>query len=204
MPRSILATRITLNKALPWLLIIGSLIALYSSFVLSLDDLQLLKNPNFVPSCNLNPVLSCGTVMQTSQASVLGFPNSWIGLAMFASVLTVGVALLAGAQLRREFWLLFKAGMFAGLAFAYWMLLESIYSINALCPFCLIVDVVTITLNWYLTLYLLSAGHIRLPVKLRKVGEFARRHHLELLVSWFIVLVAIILQHFWYYYGQFI
>ncbi len=204
MARTILASKITLTRALPWLLIIGSLIALYSSFVLSIDDLQILKNPSFVPSCNLNPVLSCGTVMQTPQASVLGFPNSWIGLAVFASVLTVGVALLAGAQLRREFWLLFKAGMLAGLAFAYWMLLESIYSINALCPFCLIVDTVTITINWYLTLYLLQNGYLKLPKKLQPLGEFARKHHLELLVTWFLILVAIILQHFWYYYGQFI
>ena len=204
MARSIRLAKITLGQVLPWLLIIGSIIAIVSSFVLSLDDLQLLKNPNFVPSCNLNPVLSCGTGMQTPQASILGFPNSWVGLIMFSSVLTVGVALLAGAQFKRWFWLLFKAGMFGGLLFAYWMLFQSIYVINALCPFCLTVDVVTITINWYLTLYLIQAGHMKLPKELQQASNFARKHHLELIITWFIILIVIILQHFWYYYGQFI
>ena len=192
------------ERVFPWLLIVGAIIALIASFVLSMDDLALLKNPSFVPNCNINPVLSCGTVMRTPEASVFGFPNSWIGLAMFAAVLTVGVAMLAGAQFKRWFWLLFKAGMFAGLAFAYWMLLESLFRIRALCPFCLSVDVVTITINWYLTMYLLDHDYLKVPAKLKPLADFARKYHLEILVSWFVILIAFILQHFWYYYGQFI
>jgi len=188
----------------PWLLILGSVVAIVASFVLSLDDLRLLQNPNFIPSCNLNPVLSCGTVMQTHEASVFGFPNSWIGLAMFASVLTVGVALLAGATFKRWFWLTFKAGMFAGLLFAYWMFFESVFRIKALCPFWLSVDIVTITINWYLTIYLFDHGLLKVPTRLKRVVSFAQQHHLELLVTWIIVLIAFILQHFWYYYGQFL
>jgi uncharacterized membrane protein len=188
----------------PWLLIVGAVVALAASFILSLDDLELLKNPSFTPNCNINPVLSCGTVMQTPEASIFGFPNSWIGLLVFASVLTVGVALLAGAKFARWFWLLFKAGMFSGLLFAYWMLLESMFRIHALCPFCLTVDVVTITLNWYLTIYLLDHKLVPVPKRFGRAVDFVRQHHVEILVSWFIVLIAFILQHFWYYYGQFL
>ena len=43
------------------------------------EKIEILINPDYVPSCSLNPVLSCGSVMITPQASAFGFPNSLIG-----------------------------------------------------------------------------------------------------------------------------
>jgi len=193
-----------LNRTFPYLLIVCSAIALICSFVLSQDELELAKNPNFVPSCNLNPVLSCGDVIRTHQAALFNFPNPWIGLVAFAVFMTIGVGLLAGAQFRRWFWISMEAGLGMAMIFAYWLLLQSVYVIQALCPFCLIVDVVLTITFWYTTLYLIANGHINLPNRLKAVGAFARQHHAEILVTWFLLLVALILQHFWYYYGQFL
>lgn len=193
----------SLKTPLQYLLIIGGAIGLYCSYVLTLDKIKLLENPSFQPGCNLNPVISCGDVMSSSQGSLFGFPNSGYGLAMFAAVLTIGVALLAGATFKRWFWLGLQAGLTLGLAAALWLLYESMYAIKALCPYCLTVDVVVITLLWYTTLYLLEAKLLSLPKKLQGAAAFARRHHLDILITIFVLIIALILHHFWYYYGQY-
>lgn len=196
--------KVTLTKAVPYILIVGGIIGLICSFIITQDKLDLAENPHFIPSCNLNPIISCGSVMSSKQGSLFGFPNPWIGLAAFAVLVTIGVAMLAGAQFKRWFWVGLETGIILGLAFAYWLLFESVYRIKALCPYCLTVDVVVITTFWYISLYTLQEGHIKLPARLIGVGDFARKHHLDILLFWFIILIAVILQHFWYYYGKYL
>jgi uncharacterized membrane protein len=192
----------SLEKPLSIMLIVGGVIGLISSFVLTWDKMEFLKNPQFHPNCNLNPVISCGNVMTSNQGSAFGFPNPWIGLAAFSVLVTIGVAILAGAKFKRWFWLGLEAGIIAGLVFAFWLLFESVYNINALCPYCLAVDIVVVTLFWYTTLYLVEQKFIPLKGKMLAAAGFARRHHLDILAGVFVVLIAIILKHFWYYYGQ--
>jgi uncharacterized membrane protein len=194
----------SLNQILPYLLIVCSTIALVCSFILAQDELEIAKNPGFNPSCNLNPVLSCGSVIRTHQAALFGFPNPWLGLVAFGVFLTVGVTMLAGGQLKRWFWLGMEAGLGLAMVFAYWLLLQSVFVIGALCPFCLVVDVALTTIFWYTTLYILTNNQPALPSQLQRVVSFTRKHHAEILITWFLLLVALILQHFWYYYGPLI
>ncbi|MGH7239589.1 MAG: vitamin K epoxide reductase family protein, partial [Candidatus Saccharimonadales bacterium] len=82
-----------LGRYLPFILIIGGAIGLFCSVVLVHDELQLLKNPAFQPSCNINPVIACGSVMKSSQAHILGYlPNPAVGLIAFPVLITVGAA----------------------------------------------------------------------------------------------------------------
>jgi uncharacterized membrane protein len=193
----------TLAKVLPYILLIGGILGYACAFVIMFDKVKILQNPNYIPSCSLNPVISCGSVMQSKQASVFGFPNPFIGLGAYAAIAAVGGAMLAGGRFKRWFWLSFEAGMVLGLAFAYWLLVESIYRIHALCPYCLATDVVTIIMFWYLSLYLVDQKQIRLPKgKAQTIYAWIRRHHLDVLMLWFLIIIAIILKHFWYYYGQ--
>ncbi len=62
--------------------------------------------------------------------------------------------------------------------------------------------VVSITAFWYVTLYNIDQKNIRLPKKAGKPYAWIRRHHLDLLVLWFLIITALILKHFWYYYGR--
>src|ERR1700759_5598643 len=96
----------SIPKALPWILLIGGIIGYACAFIIMYDKVKLADDPNFVPSCSLNPVLSCGTVMKSWQANVFGFPNPFIGLGTFPAVAVVGAAILAGARFKRWFWLL--------------------------------------------------------------------------------------------------
>lgn len=197
------AKNLTLQKALPWILLIGGIIGYICSFIIMWDKVKLADNPNYIPSCSLNPVVSCGSVMKSAQAHTFGFSNPFIGLGAFPAVAVVGGAMLAGARrMKRWFWITLQIGYVLGTAFAYWLLFESVYRIKALCPYCLTIDVVmTITL-WYLTLYNIDQKNIRLPKGKAIVAYgWIRRHHLDILVAWFIIAIALILKHFWYYYG---
>lgn len=191
-----------LGQWLPWILLIGGAIGLFCFGVLSHDELEIAKNPAYQPSCNLNPVIACGSVMKSWQASVFGIPNPFIGLAAFPVAITTGVALLAGAKFKKWFWQGLEIGTFAGLIFAYWLLFESIYRIKALCPYCLASDVVVTTIFWYVTLHNLKSGHIFKSHQNSRLVQFLLRHHLDILILWFLIVIALILQHFWYYYGH--
>lgn len=193
-----------LEKVIPYLLVIGGVIGLICSFIISLDKVKILENPAFQPNCNLNPVVSCGNVMRSAQGSVFGFPNPWIGLLGFGVLITVGMSIFAGAKFKRWYWATLHAFIVLGLAFAFWLLYESVYSIHALCPYCLTVDVVVITLFWYISLYNLQTGVVRLPKGKgwEKVLGFIQKHHLDLLILWFVIIIFFVIKHFWYYFGR--
>src|SRR5581483_6718301 len=70
-------SRPMLAPAMPYILIVGGIIGTICSFILSNDTIDSLKNPHFVPSCNINPVLSCGSVMHSAQGAAFGFPNPY-------------------------------------------------------------------------------------------------------------------------------
>ena len=77
-----------------WVLIAG-VVGLTAAVTLTVEKIELLINPAYVPSCSINPVLSCGSVMVTPQASAFGFPNSLIGIVAFTVVVVTGVLAVA-------------------------------------------------------------------------------------------------------------
>lgn len=190
-----------LDAALPWILLIFGLIALIASVMLSVEVFDRLKNPAYVPVCNLNPILSCTNVADSSQAHAFGFPNYFIGIAGYAAVAAIGAAMLAGARFARWFWRLTEAGLLFSIVFITWLQFQTLYRIGALCIFCMIVWACTIPLFWYTTLYTFKEGHIPLPVKLRRPAAFLRRHHGDVLVVWFLIIIFLILKRFWYYWS---
>ena len=142
---------VTRYRTTPWVLIIGGLIGWIASFQLTLDKISVLSDPNYSPACDINPVLSCGSVIVTEQASVFGFPNPIIGLGGFAVVVTIGVLLASKVQIPRWIWLGLNVGALAGMGFVVWLVSQSLYSIGALCPWCMVVWTVTIAIFWIVT-----------------------------------------------------
>ncbi|MEV0038767.1 vitamin K epoxide reductase family protein, partial [Streptomyces sp. NPDC050804] len=102
------------GRAFALLLVITGAAGLLAAWVITLDKFKLLEDPDFVPGCSLNPVVSCGNIMKSEQASAFGFPNPMLGLVAYAVVIAIGVGLLAGARYRRWFWLGLNAGTLFG------------------------------------------------------------------------------------------
>ena len=188
-------------RALAWLLVVGGAIGLAAAAVLLVEKIALLEDPSYVPSCSINPILSCGSVMQTSQAEAFGFPNPIIGVAGFSVVLAAGVAILAGARLERWFWLGMQAGVTFGVGFVHWLIFQSLYRIDALCPYCMVVWTVTIPIFWYVTLHNLRRGFLRAPEKWRRAGSLLSRNHTVVLTVWYLAIVFLVAERFWDYWS---
>ena len=92
------------DRRLAWGLTAGGLVGLLAAAALLVERIKLAQDSDYVPTCSINPILSCGSVMETAQASLLGFPNPIIGVAAFPVLITTGMALLAGGRLARWYW----------------------------------------------------------------------------------------------------
>jgi uncharacterized membrane protein len=194
---------ITLERTLPILFIVGGIIGFLASFILSIDKFKLLENPHFHPLCSINPVISCVSVASTPQASAFAFPNMFMGIAGFAMVITVGMAMLAGGKFKPWFWRLFNLGPLFGIIFIHWLFFQSVYRINALCIYCMIVWSVTTPIFWYTTLFNLRQKNLPTPKWLRGPVAFLQANHGLVLALWYILIIFLVLKHFWYYFGTF-
>lgn len=173
------------------------------AFALAFDELKIAANPNYIPSCNLNPIISCGSVMKSMQAHIFGFPNPILGLMTFPILLTTGVVMLSGAKLKRWYYVGLEIGAIGGIAMIHWLFFETVYKIHALCPYCIGTWIVTITSFLYITMYNLQTGNIKLG-KSKRLPNFLMRHHGDILILWFVIIAGLILKHFWYYYGHYL
>jgi uncharacterized membrane protein len=186
------------HRALAWLYSIGGLIGLIAAFTLLVEKIELIKDPTYVPSCSINPILSCGSIMGTGQAELLGFPNPIIGVASFSILTTIGFALLAGATMHRWFWMGLQAGALAGVVFVHWLVFQSLYRIGALCPYCMVVWAVTIPIFWYTTLHVAKLRAAAQPNGGAALGTLSSYHGVILTV-WFLSITGLIAQRFWGY-----
>ncbi|WP_329032324.1 vitamin K epoxide reductase family protein [Streptomyces sp. NBC_01725] len=182
------------GRALAWLLVVTGAAGVLASWVITIDKFKLLEDPGFTPGCSLNPVVSCGNIMKSDQASAFGFPNPMLGLVTYAVVVCVGLGLLAGARYRRWFWLGLNAGMLFGVGFCTWLQYQSLYNINSLCLWCCLAWVATIVMFSYVTTHNVTRGIIPAPRWLRGVmGEF----HWVLPVLWTGIIGMLILTRWW-------
>jgi uncharacterized membrane protein len=175
------------NRVVAWVLAVGGFVGLLASSVLTIEKIALLKDPFYIPTCSINPVLSCGSVMKTAQAEVFGFPNPLLGMVGFTVVTTLGVLLLAGVSLPSWVWIGLQAGATFGVLFVHWLIVQSLYEIRALCPYCMVVWAVTIPIFWYTTLR-----------NIRPTFQY----HSVVLVLWYLVIAGGVLQAFWFYWSS--
>lgn len=189
------------KKIFPWILVVIGVLGLFAALMLSIEKIELLKNPNYQASCNINPLFSCTGVMKSSQAAVAGFPNPYFGLVAYALVLCTGVGLLAGAKFKKWYWQLFQLGPMAGVVFAHWLIYQSLYNIGSLCLYCMLVWTITIPAFIYTTLWNLREGNITPPKALKGVASFFDRHHTDILIVWYIAIIALVLNRFWYFFA---
>ncbi|QQM55668.1 vitamin K epoxide reductase family protein [Rhodococcus pyridinivorans] len=174
---------------------VGGTAGLVASLVLTLEKLAVVADPTYRPSCSINPVISCGSIMTSWQAELFGFPNPLLGLVGFTVVLTTGVAVLAGAGLPRWFWNGLFTGLTAAVAFVHWLIFQSLYRIEALCPYCMVVWLVTVLCWWYCLL------HLEVVQKDRPARLWQRLHRLHTVLPtvWALTVLALVAQAFWSY-----
>lgn len=187
------------QAVLPYILIFTAAIGFVASFVLMLEHIALLKDPGHALSCSINPILSCGPVMNSPTATQFGFPNPLMGLASFAAQGLLGLAMIAGARMKSWFWKLWGLQVLGSVFFTLFLMQQSIFIIKAICIYCMTVWIVLSISSWYTLQYMLAEGHI--GHKDSKTTQFVRKYHGDILFGWFLLVTCLILWEFWYFFG---
>ena len=178
-------------------MLVASAVALLVSFILSAETLQLARNPGQILDCDVNSTLSCSAVAQSWQAEIvkvggLSYPNAFFGIAAESVFVTVAVIGLCRVAVPRWFAACTWLGGFAALAYSYWLTSQSLFVINALCPWCL-------ALMFSTTVQFMALSHATVTVQDLPVrGEGLRTYYrlnYDLMVDalWIVAIVVLIL-----------
>ncbi|MGQ0843379.1 MAG: vitamin K epoxide reductase family protein [Sporichthyaceae bacterium] len=187
------------ERSLGWLLLAGGLIGFAAAFTLMVEKIALLKDPGYSPSCSLNPVLNCGSIMKTDQAEVFGFPNPLIGVAAFPVLAATGAALLAGARFARWYWIGLQTGVTLAAGFVGWLIFQSLYRIGALCPYCMVVWALVLPIFVFVTARNAEVGVLGSRLALSRTVRAIAAWRLTIVTAAVLVVVALIAEQFWYY-----
>ena len=189
------------SAASAWWVLIAGVTGLIASATLTIEKIELLLNPSYVPSCNLNPIVSCGSVMTTPQASALGFPNSLIGIAAFSVVTVTGLLAVTKVHLPQWYWVGLTLGTLIATGFVHWLIFQSLYRIGALCPYCMVVWVATISL-------LVVVASIAFGPSGAEHGNVVTRElnhwRWSIATLWFTAVFLMIVARFWDYWSTLI
>ncbi|UVY82801.1 vitamin K epoxide reductase family protein [Brachybacterium sp. NBEC-018] len=174
-------------------LLIGGLGGWIAALALFMDKIFLLENPGASLGCDINPFISCGTVMNTWQASALGIPNMAVGLGGFAIMGAIGALMLSGATLPGWFRWARLGGMTFAFALVHFLAVSAIFVIRALCPWCMVVWAVTAPMFFATLAHTVESGDLRLPAPLAAV----LRRWVLLTIAWYLLVLLVIAAAFW-------
>lgn len=178
--------------------LVAAILGLVAALTLSIEKYHLLQNPDAILTCSFNLVLNCSVVMQTWQASVLGFPNSLIGVALYPAAIVL--ALFALSKVELPYWIRITAQVIAilGAFFAYWLFFQSVYVIEVLCPWCLVVTFATTLILASITHYNLRENTFKLSKSLNaKVQAFMQSDYDKLITAaWIVLLICLVVLKF--------
>ena len=186
----------TLNKWYPRILTLGAIIGLVASFWQVVERITMLKDPGAALSCNLNPVIDCGSVLSNRWAALFGFPNALIGIVMFTILMTFGLAMLAGVKARDWFWKAFGVVALILILFSVWFFGMSLYVIGKVCLFCIFIWTVSVPIFLYGIDWLVANKHLGEPKFLKAL----RRYHTESVVLIYMLALALYFYRFRTYY----
>jgi uncharacterized membrane protein len=177
-----------------WLtMLICGILAFLASFTLSVEKLEIIKNPDATLSCSVNLVLNCASVMKTPQASVFGFPNSYLGIMGFAIVIAVAMGGLLGVRYTRSYLVTAQVFYGLGLIFAYWLFFQSVYVIQVLCPWCLVVTATTTIIFEVLLRYNLRENNFSLSRdRNKRIQAWLDKDYDKVIVAGWLVLLAVL------------
>jgi len=177
--------------------LLASVAAIIASFTLSADALYSARHPDELLNCDVNAKVSCSAVAQSWQAEIiklgnLSFPNAFFGIAAESVFITIAVLGLSKVIFPRWFTFCHWLGNLAALAYAYWLLSQSLFVINALCPWCIL-------LMFSTTVQFMALSHATVTVQgmprhPKKLASYYRLG-IDILVDvvWILTIVAVIL-----------
>lgn len=176
-------------------LVIAGGLGLLAAFELSIEKILTLTDPGYQPGCNVGVLVGCSVNLASQQGAIFGFPNPFIGLMAWPVVITIGMALLARARFDRWFWIGLNVGVTGALAFVIWLIAQSIYVLDVLCPWCMLTWAVTIPVFWAVTFRNLREGVFTSDERVRRIGAVALSWVVVITIASYAVVVVLAQVH---------
>ena len=178
-------------------MLLASVAALAVSFVLSAETLELARHPDQTLSCDVNAVLSCSTVARSWQAEIvrfggLSYPNAFFGIAAESVFVTIAVLGLARVDVPKWFGACTWFGGLAALCYSYWLTSQSLFVIEALCPWCLALMFATTVQFMALSHATVTVRSLPSPRARRLLDYYRLNYDLMADAVWIMALVALI------------
>jgi uncharacterized membrane protein len=126
---------------------IASLLSFIAAAIITLEKIELLVNPSHIPSCSINPFISCGPIMESWQASLFLLPNPVLGMVGFALLCFITFLSLF-IKLPKWVWLSTFIGVSLAFVFIIWLISQSLFVIGALCVYCIFVWTMMTLIFW--------------------------------------------------------
>lgn len=191
----------TSPKIIGKILLITSVIGLIAALVLLKDTFEVAVNPEFIPICNINPILSCTSVMAAPESKVFGIPSATFGVAGYSALLTFAALLIAGVKMPRKVWLAGFIVAVLGLGFAVHLYITSIFTLGTICLWCFTTWLVTIATFWAILTHCLQQGYFMVkgwhaPKWLCAIGRYWVENPGLMLAIWYAALIFSILIKF--------
>lgn len=182
-----------IQKIWPWVLTFGGTAGMVAMTWQASERLSMLKNPNIALSCNLNPIVDCGSVLANRWAALFGFPNAFIGMIVFAMLALSGLFLLFGTKPNKAYRNIVMILSLVLLGFSLWFFGMSLYVINKICIFCAV--------GWFVSIpiFVYSTANLRQDTN-NKLVQFFQKNHINIIVASYIVMFAMFLLRFSDYY----
>jgi len=152
-------------------ILVGTILSLMSAFILSIDALEIAKNPGVILNCSINAIINCATVAKSSFAEIFGFPNSFIGLISQPIFITIAIAGLFGVKFPRLFMFYAQIIYTFAFIFAYYLFFIGLFIIQAVCPWCLVVTLSTTVVFFFLTRYNIREDNLYLSKRFAKKAK---------------------------------
>lgn len=149
-----------------------AIIGLIASFALLHETFAVARDPEYAPSCNINPLVSCASAMSSAQGEIAGIPNPAFGIAAFTALLTFSVLLFAGTRFTKWVW---RAGLLAasaGLLFALYLYSTALFVLGSICPWCFATWIITVAIFWVFVTYTLREKIFNVPKWLQPITTF--------------------------------
>lgn len=178
-----------LSTILPYALILVGLIGLSAATTLTREKIELIKDPNYVTACSINPIVACSPVINSDQASAFGIPNPILGIFGFTALAVAGFSILAGGKFISWWWRFLWLGCLLGFIFSFWLAYQTLYAIGALCIYCMVVWSICIPIFYYVSLYNFQQGHIKISKKYLNI--FEKNHMLPSLLTYGLLIILI-------------
>ena len=172
------------------------LIGMWASLSLIVSEKIKLSDPNASLACDINPLVGCGKWIGTWQNEVFfGISNSVLGLAFFAGITALGLALFSGGRFGSWLWKLLSLGMIGAIVWVLWFQFQSFVVEGSLCPYCVVTWLTTIPLAYLVWSRSLQAGHWGAGAE--KLGSMLVRERFMVVGAIYLVLVIFTIIWFW-------